>query len=436
MTTLTLVITDAGRAAIVNETNMGALPVTLTEIGVGTGTWSPTPAATALQDELKRIAAVGGLAVADDVLHVTLTDASVDEYALGEFGIYTDSGILFAIYSDPAGITDKAADSMLLIAADVILTSINPGEVTVGAAGFNNPPATETVAGVAELATQAEATAGTDDVRIMTPFTSKTAAAAYQYTADQALPTPANTGTIAQLFSWIAGVIKAITGNADWKTAPPTTLGAAAAHHANTTNPHSTTAAQVGAEPAFGAGTTSQYRRGDKSWADFSAAVRAAVLTGLSTATNAVITATDTVLSAMGKLQAQITAHSAASAPHAGHETPAGAQTKVDTLAALAVLLSSVTGANQSLAENGYQHLPGGLILQWCRVTTSSSVDVFVTFPLAFPTAALSIAIAPQIGSPCMPGFSELGATTVKIKAYNAAGSRVITVVTMIVIGY
>ena len=50
---------------------------------------------------------------------------------------------------------------------------------------------------------------------------------------------------------------------------------------------------------------------------DFVASVRATVLTGLSTATNAVITASDTVLTALGKLQAQITAHiSNKSNPH------------------------------------------------------------------------------------------------------------------------
>ena len=62
-------------------------------------------------------------------------------------------------------------------------------------------------------------------------------------------------------------------------------------------------------EPAIAAGTTAQYWRGDKTWQDFAAAVRATVLTGLSTATNAIITAADTVLSALGKLQAQITAN-------------------------------------------------------------------------------------------------------------------------------
>lgn len=71
------------------------------------------------------------------------------------------------------------------------------------------------------------------------------------------------------------------------------------------------TAAQVGAEPTIAAGTTAQYRRGDKSWRDFATDVRAAVLTGLSTATSAVIAATDTVLGALGKLQAQITSNAA-----------------------------------------------------------------------------------------------------------------------------
>lgn len=66
------------------------------------------------------------------------------------------------------------------------------------------------------------------------------------------------------------------------------------------------TPAQVGAEPAISTGTTAQYWRGDKTWRDFATDVRAAVLTGLSTATNAAITATDTVLQALGKLQAQL----------------------------------------------------------------------------------------------------------------------------------
>lgn len=66
-------------------------------------------------------------------------------------------------------------------------------------------------------------------------------------------------------------------------------------------------ATDVGAEPAITTGTTAQYWRGDKSWRDFATDVRSAALAGLSTATSAVIAATDTVLAALGKLQAQIT---------------------------------------------------------------------------------------------------------------------------------
>lgn len=66
-----------------------------------------------------------------------------------------------------------------------------------------------------------------------------------------------------------------------------------------------------GKEPTIAAATgtpSAQYWRGDKTWRDFATDVRAAVLTALSTATNAAIEATDTVLAALGKLQAQISA--------------------------------------------------------------------------------------------------------------------------------
>ena len=59
---------------------------------------------------------------------------------------------------------------------------------------------------------------------------------------------------------------------------------------------------------APGSAPTEKYWRGDKTWRDFFTDVRAATLTGLSTATNAVVAATDTVLAAIGKLQAQVSA--------------------------------------------------------------------------------------------------------------------------------
>jgi hypothetical protein len=63
----------------------------------------------------------------------------------------------------------------------------------------------------------------------------------------------------------------------------------------------------IGSEPAIAVGTTSQFWRGDKAWSDFEDSVRATLLTGLSTDTKTAILATDTIIVALGKLQAQIT---------------------------------------------------------------------------------------------------------------------------------
>lgn len=69
-------------------------------------------------------------------------------------------------------------------------------------------------------------------------------------------------------------------------------------------------------EPAITGGLVSQFWSGTKTWRDLSTDVRAVILTGLSTATNAAITTTDTILSALGKLQKQITDHMADSTAH------------------------------------------------------------------------------------------------------------------------
>jgi hypothetical protein len=68
------------------------------------------------------------------------------------------------------------------------------------------------------------------------------------------------------------------------------------------------TTALAGKEPSITAGTSAQYLRGDKTLGTFASEVWATVLTGLSTLTNSAITATDSVLVAFGKVQAQLNA--------------------------------------------------------------------------------------------------------------------------------
>jgi hypothetical protein len=56
--------------------------------------------------------------------------------------------------------------------------------------------------------------------------------------------------------------------------------------------------------------------------------------------------------------------------------------------------LSSLSVFDKSLASNGYQKLPGGLIMQWCVGSASSSeTSQTVNFPITFPTAALTVQV-------------------------------------------
>lgn len=48
----------------------------------------------------------------------------------------------------------------------------------------------------------------------------------------------------------------------------------------------------------------------------------------------------------------------------------------------------------QSLNTNGYQRLPGGLIIQWGVTSGSSSSGTVVTFPVAFPSSCASVVVS------------------------------------------
>lgn len=61
------------------------------------------------------------------------------------------------------------------------------------------------------------------------------------------LANPANTGTLRQILSWFAGRLKAITGAANWYSAPATTL-AAAKTHMDAAAPHSGHETPAGAQ--------------------------------------------------------------------------------------------------------------------------------------------------------------------------------------------
>ncbi|WP_252180220.1 tail fiber protein [Endozoicomonas sp. 4G] len=145
---LPLIITDAGREAAIAADDAG-LKLNLIEIAIGDGLWQPEGDATSLQNEIKRIDNLGGSDLSDDVIHLTVTDDSTDEYQLGEFGLYSDNGVLCAIYSQQKEyISEKIAESILMISADMKLDTVPPGSVTITGNNFQYPPATPDSLGV------------------------------------------------------------------------------------------------------------------------------------------------------------------------------------------------------------------------------------------------------------------------------------------------
>lgn len=64
----------------------------------------------------------------------------------------------------------------------------------------------------------------------------------------------------------------------------------------------------------------------------------------------------------------------------------------------LKVALAQFTGTNQSLTANGYQKLPGGLIIQWGTVVATSTSPLIFNLPISF-TSQYFIGVVAQTNS-------------------------------------
>ena len=168
---LKIKVTTPGRAALVNAANTGTLPVLVAQIGVTSTAFTPAADGSdlVLPGELKRLVTFGGAAVADDTIHSVIRDNSTDTYTWRGFGLYLADGTLFALYGQADPILEKSAGAMAMLATDIIFADIDAAALTFGDTSFLNPPATVDVQGVVELATDAEAIAGVDAVRAVTP---------------------------------------------------------------------------------------------------------------------------------------------------------------------------------------------------------------------------------------------------------------------------
>lgn len=101
-------------------------------------------------------------------------------------------------------------------------------------------------------------------------------------------------------------------GDKTWQTLDKTAVGLSNVDNTSDASKPISTAtstALAAKEPTITSGLSTDYWTGSKTFSDLATAVRAIVLTGLSTATSSAISATDSILSAVGKLQAQITSN-------------------------------------------------------------------------------------------------------------------------------
>lgn len=97
-------------------------------------------------------------------------------------------------------------------------------------------------------------------------------------------------------------------------------------------------------------------------------------------------------------------------------------------------LAEAFKGGNQNLAPNGFQKLPGGVVIQWGSVLTSVSATQPFSYPLAFTTFYSVVAVAAST----LPRFAVLnGATNTGANAdmYSVTGERISQVINWIAIG-
>jgi hypothetical protein len=164
-----IIITDAGRAALVAAQHNGTNAVTIAQVGVSGTPIVATSATAALPGEVKRLATISGGAVAADTMHVVIRDESGDVYSTRSFALYLADGTLFASYGQAGVIVEKSAQALMLLAVDVQFIDVAAAMITFGDANFLNPPATTDTAGVVKLASDAEAIAMTNALKALTP---------------------------------------------------------------------------------------------------------------------------------------------------------------------------------------------------------------------------------------------------------------------------
>lgn len=91
------------------------------------------------------------------------------------------------------------------------------------------------------------------------------------------------------------------------------------------------------------------------------------------------------------------------------------------------------TGANQSLTQNGYQKLPGGLIMQWGQIVVNPNSSAISTFTLPFTVVLHPFITSTTLTTYC-PYVSSISTTQIQLTSRDTSGSA--QTLHWLVIGY
>jgi hypothetical protein len=161
MTPLVFTVTNAG-LALLNRAQLGqAVDLTVAKVALSSRNFVVAPTLTDLPDEVRRLDTVTGADVGDNVTHMVVRDNDAIGYDVRGVGIILANGTLFAAYAQPALLVQKSPAASLNLVIDIAMSNVVSAALTFGNANFLYPPATTDTKGVVELATDAEADAGT-----------------------------------------------------------------------------------------------------------------------------------------------------------------------------------------------------------------------------------------------------------------------------------
>ena len=409
---VTMMVTQAGLAAFLAAN--AAHPIVITQVGLTQSAFVVAPTIDALPGEFKRLAAsFSGDVVSETIIHMTAVDGTADIYDLRGLALYLDDGTLFAVYAQPTPIFTKVSIASFLLALDVAFAN-GTGNISFGDAIFLLPPATETRAGMARIATNDEADGGTDDQTIISPLKLQRRLTALANVLTEA--TDEDLTALANAFDLIIQSLTArtitgtglVTGGGDLSDSRTLTVTAASeadvaaavatdkavtpASMANLVNGVVALLARTisGSGLVTGGGDLSASRT-----LNVTAATGGETIAGTATdraITPAALFAFRSAIAFNGSglvkgggnlaLSRTLTVDAASSA-----DVAAGSATDK------AITPAALSGLARSLGQNGYAYLPGtgGLILQWGRFSAPANTTTNTLFPVAFPTECFAV---------------------------------------------